>query len=250
MATKKVRPAPKISKTVAAIGVGAGLLEGKANKWALYGLALALLTCLSAWGMREVVHTKTKHSLESSLNEATTAKKALAKDYVITFEQLTQVQAELQQSKSAKARHQGGRKIQRPNGEIEETWFDEQSETLETLSQTLQELSQVKARVTELEQQLESSEQVRLAQQKELQTLSHKVVKRAGGMALSASYDLDSSRESFADKAKLGAGVWMGPWTIGASFRPSYVFKPSYYGGSNEVQWDRLDPSLEAELRF
>ena len=29
-------------------------LEAKAKQWALYGLALALLTCLTTWGAREV----------------------------------------------------------------------------------------------------------------------------------------------------------------------------------------------------
>lgn len=252
MVTKK-RPQPKTSKTVAAIGVGAGMLEGKANKWALYGLALALLGCLTAWGSREVNHTKHQRHLETSLAEETKAKKEASSSYVAATEQLFAVKNELQQLKSSKARHQGGKTIRRPNGEIEESWFDEQSETLETLSQTLQELSQTKARVVELEELVEVKDQKVVALQTELEKFNYKVVKRGGGFGFLWGYDLARvgapDQDDLGGRLKVGGSLWQGPWTIGAKLRPT---GPMQWKGEKggPIPWDRLDPTIEGELRF
>ena len=218
-------------------------LEAKAKQWALYGLALALLTCLTAWGAREVKQRHEVAKLEASeqrLSRDLSAALAERQELRLT---LSRAQAELQQSSSTKHRRQGGSTIVRPDGTREETWVDESGETLETLSQTLQELSTTKEQLISKEQALAEAQTTISRLEQQLHVATSKVVaSRAHGPVVMAGYDLAGS--DWLDRLDLGLGWRFGTLSAGVTIKPGTV----KIQGNEGWDWTTMHPTLRASL--
>lgn len=175
MATKKKLPNVLIG------GAMNAAFEGRANKWALYGLLALLLTTISAWGSREY---HLRQELNTRTAKLTVASNRLeqAQDKLTVAERMTLTLSEqLKVERSSHSSKRTGRQVRNADGSTIDEWSEEDATAQESMEASKQQVEELTRNLIQAREEVTQVSSLADSLMEEVSSLKVELTKRTHG---------------------------------------------------------------------
>lgn len=238
------------------LGSGADALSDKAKPWALGLLVLALISCLTAWGMREVSSSRALSKATERLSTVQAESLSKTASLSLLEQSLRETKAQLEQTKQTASIHRKTKVTHGADGSSSEETEEALEFAQEVLSQTIEERAEALSRAESAETALtQTRSQVDSLKSSLALAEASKVTHKGVGALAGISYDLaglgDPAGTDEKQRLRFEGGAYWTVYELGLSLQP---FGPTSDAAPTDEDWrdklKRMAPALRLGMRF